>query len=412
MEDSNFQAKTIFRLQGARRLYESCASFAAPVDADEEKKPVFDFIGLLVWGEDSRAALWRHACGDALPIWADPSKPLGVGNGTCVLLKFCNLGYFDGALRSCLPEAGMKIHFLQALRAIAAWLVVADHALLDVTHGDLGNPATPVAWTMGSIGVYVFFVISGFIMVQICWDDFGRRGAAANFLRRRIIRIVPLYWLATVAAFAFHKVSVTHGANAGWSELLRSMLFIPYRVEDGTWTPVLSQGWTLNYEMFFYTIFTAAIAFPRQIAIPAIGTALVVFVSVGSLLPAGVLAYLSSPIVLWFVLGIGLAVLWRLYGFVEPQWLAKSAKFFEVFGDASYSIYLVHGLALTMLLRSWVTLAGGPTSWFIAAGLVAATVAGLGVHVLMERPILRIATNLSKTLQTPGLTRKAEVRTK
>ena len=111
----------------------------------------------------------------------------------------------------------MKFHFLQALRAIAAWLVVADHALLDVTHGDLRNPATSVAWAIGNIGVYVFFVISGFIMVHVCWDDFGRRGAATNFLRKRIIRIVPLYWLATIAALAFHNISATHGAHAGFS---------------------------------------------------------------------------------------------------------------------------------------------------------------------------------------------------
>lgn len=306
----------------------------------------------------------------------------------------------------------MKMHFLQALRAIAAWLVVADHALLDVTHGDLRNPATPVAWTMGSIGVYVFFVISGFIMVQICWDDFGRRGAAANFLRRRIIRIVPLYWLATVAAFAFHKVSATHGADAGWSELLRSLLFIPYRNEDGGWAPVLPQGWTLNYEMFFYAIFAAAIAFPRQIALPAIGSALVIFTLVGSVLPAGVLTYLSSPIVLWFVMGIGLAVLWRLYGFVEPKWLASSARFFEPFGDASYSTYLVHGLALTMLLRIWVTVAEAPSAWFVPAGLAAATVAGLGIHVALEKPILRVANNLSRLIETLALTSRAAVRTR
>ena len=103
----------------------------------------------------------------------------------------------------------MKFHFLQALRAIAAWLVVADHALINVTHDDLQNPATSVAWAFGNIGVYLFFVISGFIMVHVCWDDFGRRGSATNFSRKRIIRIVPLYWLATIAAFAFHNISAT-----------------------------------------------------------------------------------------------------------------------------------------------------------------------------------------------------------
>ena len=134
-------------------------------------------------------------------------------------------------------------------------------------------------------------------------------------------------------------------------ELVRSLLFIPYRDENGDWAPILGQGWTLNYEMMFYAIFAAALAFRRQIAVPAIGAALVIFTLVGSLLPTGILKYLSSPIVLWFVLGIGLAVLWRWRSFEEPRRLVSSAKFLDPFGDASYSTYLVHGLALTMLLR-------------------------------------------------------------
>jgi peptidoglycan/LPS O-acetylase OafA/YrhL len=305
----------------------------------------------------------------------------------------------------------MKFHFLQGLRAVAAWLVVADHALLDVTHGDLRNPATPVAWAIGNIGVYVFFVISGFIMVHICWNNFGRRGAAANFLLRRIIRIVPLYWLATIAALAFHKVSGTHGAHAGWLELVRSLLFIPYHGEDGVWAPILPQGWTLNYEVMFYAIFAAAVAFRRQIALPAIGGALGIFTLVGWLLPPGILAYLSSPILLWFVLGIGLAVLWRWLGFEEPKRLARSAKLLESFGDASYSTYLVHGLVLTLLLRIWVMTAEAPSAWFVPVGLAVVTVAGLGVHIVIERPILRMATSLWKLIDTLSTTPRVAVRT-
>jgi peptidoglycan/LPS O-acetylase OafA/YrhL len=307
-------------------------------------------------------------------------------------------------------NAGMKFHFLQTLRAIAAWLVVADHALLDLTHSELQKPVTSVAWALGNIGVYVFFVISGFIMVHICWDEFGRRGAAGNFLRRRIIRIVPLYWLATIAALAFHKVSVTHGAEAGWPELVRSLLFVPYQDEDGGWAPILPQGWTLNYEMMFYAIFAAALAFRRQIALPVIGGALGVFTLVGSLLPAGALAYLSSPIVLWFVLGIGLAVFWRWRGLEEPKRLASSAKFLEPFGDASYSTYLVHGLVLTMLLRIWVMIAEVPSAWFVPVSLAVVTLAGLGIHILVERPILQIATSLWRHVDSPAAASRAAVR--
>ena len=286
----------------------------------------------------------------------------------------------------------MKLHFLQALRAIAAWLVVADHALLDITNGEPRNPATFVAWALGDIGVYIFFLISGFIMVHICWDDFGRRGAAHNFLRRRIIRIVPLYWLATIAALVAHKVSGIHSGHVGWSELVRSLLFIPYRDEDVGWAPILRQGWTLNYEMMFYAIFAVALSFPRKMALLAIGGTLGMFTLIGRFLPTGILAYLSSPIVLWFVLGVGLAVLWRWRRFGEPKRLARSAKFLEPFGDASYSLYLVHGLALTMLLRVWEA----PSAWFVPISLAVATAAGLGVHMVVEKPLLWTATSLWK----------------
>jgi exopolysaccharide production protein ExoZ len=279
-----------------------------------------------------------------------------------------------------------KVYSLQALRAIAAWLVIAAHALHDVTHGELSNPMTSFAWALGSIGVDIFFVISGFIMVHICWDDFALPGGAQHFMRRRIVRIVPLYWVATIAALVFHRVSAK--APEGWAELLQSLLFIPYYKENVGWRPILGQGWTLNYEMMFYAIFAVALTFPRKLALPGIAVVLGIVTSVGPVLPSGILTYLSSPIVLWFVLGVAIATLWQLGGFVEPKGLARSVKFLEPFGDASYSSYLVHGFALTMLLRVWEA----PSAWFVPAGLVVATGAGLGVHIMIEKPMLQAMT--------------------
>lgn len=281
-------------------------------------------------------------------------------------------------------QPGTKFCFLQALRAIAAWLVVADHALLAVTRGELSNPITSFAWMLGNTGVYIFFVISGFIMAHISWDDFGQPGAAQNFMRRRIIRIVPLYWLATMGAVVFHRVSANDIAPAGLPELLQSLFFIPYHAENVGWAPILRQGWTLNYEMMFYAIFAVALTFPRKVALWGVAIALGIFTLVGPALQTGVLTYLSSPITLWFVFGIGIAALWRSFGFSEPVRLAKSVRFLEPFGDASYSTYLVHGMALTLLLR----VVQVPSAWFVPVALVVAAGAGLAVHIMIEKPML------------------------
>ena len=287
----------------------------------------------------------------------------------------------------------MKIHLLQAARAIAAWLVVTDHALLELSSNAPNSPVTHLAWSLGGAGVYMFFVISGFIMVHISWQSFGKRAASVDFLRRRVIRVVPLYWLATVAAFISHKIWATHGAHAGWMDLVYSLAFIPYLSGEDGWYPILPGGWTLNYEMMFYIVFSLGLTLPRNLALPMVGAALGVFIIVGHHFGKGAVAYLASPIVLWFLLGMGLAVIWHWRKFAEPVWIAKSAKLLEPFGDASYSTYLVHGLILTLFLHTWVMAAGSRSIWIVPASFLVVTIAGLTTYLLVERPLLRTITN-------------------
>lgn len=80
---------------------------------------------------------------------------------------------------------------IQSLRAIAAILVVFVHLEVFLHHLDL-KP-------FGHCGVDIFFVISGFIMVQTT-----RRGghSPARFMANRIARVVPLYWLLTLGVFS------------------------------------------------------------------------------------------------------------------------------------------------------------------------------------------------------------------
>src|SRR5260370_5386066 len=88
--------------------------------------------------------------------------------------------------------------FLQVLRAIAALFVVADHAIYYIERKqNVPLWAHNLAWHMGAFGVAIFFIISGFIMAYTGQGLFNSALGWAIFARRRIIRIVPMYWLAT-----------------------------------------------------------------------------------------------------------------------------------------------------------------------------------------------------------------------
>ena len=94
---------------------------------------------------------------------------------------------------------GGQIETIQALRAIAALLVVFGHAAheTEAIGPRVGLPAIDASFMYWGIGVDIFFVISGFIMVHTSADLFGRPGVWRIFLARRIARIVPLYRLLT-----------------------------------------------------------------------------------------------------------------------------------------------------------------------------------------------------------------------
>src|ERR1700751_1248467 len=115
---------------------------------------------------------------------------------------------------------------VQALRALAALLVVAGHLepLFAAIHPALA------AVGLGRAGVDLFFVISGFVMV-LTTDR--AEPSALEFAQRRI---VPLYWSVTLAVFALPLAApelLTAGRpDPAW--LLRSLAFTPFDKGDGT----------------------------------------------------------------------------------------------------------------------------------------------------------------------------------
>jgi exopolysaccharide production protein ExoZ len=143
-----------------------------------------------------------------------------------------------------------KLHTIQYLRGLAAILVLASHALLYPVVEQV-----MVLSRLGWLGVILFFVVSGFIMVIVTGEG---QFDPARFLRRRVLRVVPLYWGVTILAAimtltlpGLFKSMVFDG-----EQLAMSMFFVPfYNPATHGLHPFYKLGWTLNYEMFFYLSF-------------------------------------------------------------------------------------------------------------------------------------------------------------
>lgn len=318
-----------------------------------------------------------------------------------------------------------KFYTVQYLRALAALAVVIFHAL----------ESSAYPFLVGAAGVDIFFVISGFIMGILMHS---RESDPVVFFRRRIARIVPLYWVCTLGALACFtlKPGFLYQFDPSFGNLIQSLLFVPHAGATKHGSPMLMQGWTLEYEMFFYVLCTITLALPVRSKIPVLLCALLALTLSGAAFhPAQkALAAYTSPMLLefaaglaiaatylsralpasaawgWSLAGLGLAALaaqmpligldlhYRLLGYGAPAVLlvlgcvvSEQARPLPVFkfgillGDASYALYLTHGFVVAAFL------------WKFSAAPLAirlGAIAGLSIllavltHRFLEKPLL------------------------
>jgi exopolysaccharide production protein ExoZ len=197
---------------------------------------------------------------------------------------------------------------VQMLRGVAAFAVLVHHALEESQPLWTGGPLHPSLVVVGAAGVDIFFVISGFIMLHSTWDRFGQPGAAAEFLRRRLVRIVPLYWLCIAFVLLLAATGRFYKSKTfSPSSILNSLTFLP------TDNLVHTVGWTLQYEMYFYLLFAIALATVSRrralLVIPAVLVSVSAFATAMPKSPAQ--HFLANPIALEFAFGVAVAVLYR-----------------------------------------------------------------------------------------------------
>ena len=282
-----------------------------------------------------------------------------------------------------------------------------------------------------SAGVDLFFVISGFVMFTSSRRLAGQAGGWRVFMRRRLERIVPLYWLLTLAKLAI-TLAAPHLTPAtrptAWN-LAASFLFIPARDAAGLVRPVLPVGWTLNYEMLFYLVFAAALAWrrpPLTILLPALAplavagfwrtgdwpaplslaNGLVLELCAGVALaqafahdwrprpPACAAMLLAGATLLlllpaagpWRFLAWGLPALLVVAGTVglEPELRPRLPKLALQLGDASYAIYLSHVFIVPVLAHA-IGRAGVAAD--IVASVIICSSVGLALDAYVDAPM-------------------------
>jgi exopolysaccharide production protein ExoZ len=347
------------------------------------------------------------------------------------------------------PASRQKLAHLQALRSVAASLVVLAHSLEALGQRQL-IPQGYVARlsNFGYFGVATFFIISGFIIHRTTRQSFGDFRGSAQFVVKRFVRIFPVYWAATVLFLALSPHRAAYSVN----DVICSFLLIPHTVAAvGNMNPLVGQGWTLQYEIVFYLIFAVGLFFSRPrgtLVIFATLLALVGFglflMSLSDLEPHTIMERWTRPLILLFCFGIAISLLeervtYRLaipypfplllgllvacflfsmttntspgaqlqFPFVLLVWLVcglcvtisvfgcSSEGAFEPIarasGDASYSVYLFHTFILSALLRLKVQ--DLSPMLFILSAMLAAHVFGLVMYTLIERPILSTLRN-------------------
>jgi len=326
-------------------------------------------------------------------------------------------------------QAPAEVRSIQYLRGFAAFGVLVFHAA-ERAGGAFG---------LGAAGVDVFFVISGFIMwVVTC----RRPPTPAQFMIKRVQRIVPLYWgltllvagVALAAPWVFPAMQVTAEA------VLKSLFFVPYQDHTGLIAPLVIPGWTLNYEMFFYVLFAAGLLAPTKVRPWLVTAALVALVAVRPLGDTAnpLWATYTNPLLLEFGAGVWLGKAWSdgrlpgartgwalvilgLLGFaaagfsgvdverarpliwgvpafllvagavaIERQGEVPNWRPLQALGDASYSLYLVHGLAISAVVRILEAMGLASPAVILGAGLVAGVIAGLVTYQLVEKPLMRL----------------------
>ncbi len=151
---------------------------------------------------------------------------------------------------------------LDGLRALSILIVIMYHILLK------GWPGTEFSFPLsiifhGSMGVNIFFVISGFLITRLLLQEEAESGTISlkNFYIRRAFRIFPAYYFLVLVLLALQLFSVLHLEARSWiSTVFYFKYFSGFAYKD--WET--QHFWSLSVEEHFYLIWPLVFIFFKK----------------------------------------------------------------------------------------------------------------------------------------------------
>lgn len=336
------------------------------------------------------------------------------------------------------------IHIWTALRAIAALAVVLFHFRAHIAYPLSTIPVIGPMIANGNLGVDMFFVLSGFVMVHV----YGLAEKSAGFrygkfLTRRLARIYPVHVITLIGAFIMLMGGAMLGLNAVSPASLYSavpfQLVLLHGISNAEGLTLNYPSWSVSSEAFAYLCFPVFAAVYR-LPIPRIlivATSVVLLYIIHDATPLA--SYGALRVSVEFVLGMGLCLLLAahrhrtlgltvmalglivfvvavnmaapssiailgLTGLLAGAYLADTGvvrstlmRVFVYLGQISYSIYMVHALVEAPGFKIAQMVTGAPedqNSLWVLLILLGVTIGAAAIlYHVVERPCRELLVN-------------------
>ncbi len=289
-----------------------------------------------------------------------------------------------------MPSPTKKVYFpgLNGLRFFAAFAVIFTHIeLIKMSFGVQNHWHNPIFFNLGGLGVYFFFVLSGFLITYLLLVEKDVSGTISvkKFYLRRIFRIWPLYYLIFIIGFVilpfFHSIDIGYLTNTFhehfWSQFLTYLLLFPnlgYALHGAV--PHIGQLWTIGVEEQFYILWPLLIKITRKPLTLLIGLIVILVLTKIFVL----YSFLVHPDVVW------LSALKEFMAMMKIECMAVGGiGAYLLFKKNSYWLRIVYNQAIHIIC------------WLLIPALIYLTPSALqdGIHLVYSIIFIVIILNIS-----------------